>query len=48
MAIKVIRDEITDHPEALTRFRREVETAGAVRSAYTANLIDASLDAAPY
>lgn len=48
MAIKVIRDEITDHPEALTRFRREVETAGAVRGAYTANLIDASLDAAPY
>ncbi|MQY38258.1 Serine/threonine-protein kinase PknD [Streptomyces sp. RB17] len=48
VAIKVIRDEITDHPEALTRFRREVETARAVRSAYTANLIDASLDAAPY
>jgi serine/threonine protein kinase len=48
VAIKVIRDEITDHPEALARFRREVETARAVRSAYTANLIDASLDAAPY
>ncbi|MFF3913380.1 serine/threonine-protein kinase [Streptomyces sp. NPDC001852] len=48
VAIKVIRDEITDHPEALARFRREVETARAVRSAYTANLIDASLDSAPY
>ncbi|MEU8971954.1 serine/threonine-protein kinase [Streptomyces monashensis] len=48
VAIKVIRDEITEHPEALARFRREVETARAVRSAYTANLIDASLDAAPY
>ncbi|MFI1483364.1 serine/threonine-protein kinase [Streptomyces sp. NPDC020747] len=48
VAIKVIRDEITDHPEALARFRREVETARAVRSAYTANLIDSSLDAAPY
>ncbi|MFF3330171.1 serine/threonine-protein kinase [Streptomyces sp. NPDC002888] len=47
VAIKVIRDEITDHPEALARFRREVETVRAVRSAYTANLIDASLDAAP-
>ncbi|MGW1785796.1 serine/threonine-protein kinase [Streptomyces sp. NPDC002143] len=47
VAIKVIRDEIIDHPEALARFRREVETARAVRSAYTANLIDASLDAAP-
>lgn len=48
VAIKVIREEITDHPEALARFRREVETVRAVRSAYTANLIDASLDAAPY
>ncbi|SNX62230.1 serine/threonine protein kinase [Streptomyces sp. TLI_55] len=48
VAVKVIRDEITDHPEALARFRREVETVRAVRSAYTANLIDASLDAAPY
>ncbi|MFD7458868.1 MULTISPECIES: serine/threonine protein kinase [unclassified Streptomyces] len=48
VAIKVIRDEITDHPEALARFRREVETARAVRSAFTANLIDASLEAAPY
>ncbi|MFI2203591.1 serine/threonine-protein kinase [Streptomyces sp. NPDC020192] len=48
VAIKVIRDEITGHPEALARFRREVETARAVRSAYTANLIDASLDVAPY
>ncbi|MGC0331046.1 hypothetical protein RKD23_004036 [Streptomyces sp. SAI-170] len=48
VAIKMIRDEITDHPEALARFRREVETVRAVRSAYTANLIDASLDAAPY
>ncbi|MER6348962.1 serine/threonine protein kinase [Streptomyces sp. NPDC001595] len=48
VAIKVIREEITDHPEALARFRREVETARAVRSAFTANLIDASLEAAPY
>ncbi|MFH8800263.1 serine/threonine-protein kinase [Streptomyces sp. NPDC017936] len=48
VALKVIRDEITDHPEALARFRREVETVRAVRSAYTANLIDASLETAPY
>ncbi|POX52766.1 serine/threonine protein kinase [Streptomyces sp. Ru71] len=47
VALKVIRDEITDHPEALARFRREVETVRAVRSAYTANLIDASLDSTP-
>ncbi|MFF0364188.1 MULTISPECIES: serine/threonine-protein kinase [Streptomyces] len=48
VAIKVIRDEITDHPEALARFRREVETVRLVRSAYTANLIDASLDSSPH
>ncbi|WP_448315625.1 serine/threonine-protein kinase, partial [Streptomyces sp. CO7] len=48
VALKVIRDGITEHPEALPRFRREVDTARAVRSAYTANLIDASLDEAPY
>ncbi|MDA5279143.1 serine/threonine-protein kinase [Streptomyces sp. Isolate_45] len=48
VAIKVIKDEITGHPEALARFRREAETVRAVRSAYTANLIDASLAAPPY
>ena len=48
VAIKVIRDEITDHPEALSRFRREANTVRAVRSAYTANLMDASLESAPY
>ncbi|MEU2392369.1 serine/threonine-protein kinase [Streptomyces sp. NPDC007369] len=48
VAVKVIRDEITGHPEALARFRREAETVRAVRSAYTANLIDASLAAAPF
>ncbi|MFE9931315.1 serine/threonine-protein kinase [Streptomyces sp. NPDC005533] len=48
VAIKVIKEEITGHPEALARFRREVETVRAVRSAYTANLIDASLAAPPY
>ncbi|MFI2781245.1 serine/threonine-protein kinase [Streptomyces sp. ALB3] len=48
VAVKVIRDEISDHPEALTRFRREAATVEAVRSAYTAQLIEASLDAPPY
>ncbi|MFE9173526.1 protein kinase [Streptomyces kebangsaanensis] len=48
VALKVIRDEITGHATTLARFRREVETVRAVRSAYTANLIDASLDEAPY
>ncbi|WP_328962698.1 serine/threonine-protein kinase [Streptomyces virginiae] len=48
VAVKVIKEEITGHPEALARFRREAETVRAVRSAYTANLIDASLAAPPY
>ncbi|MDI3407452.1 serine/threonine protein kinase [Streptomyces cavernicola] len=48
VAIKVIKDEIADHPEVLARFRREAETVRAVRSAYTANLIDASLEEAPF
>ncbi|MEU3777459.1 serine/threonine-protein kinase [Streptomyces sp. NPDC032472] len=48
VAVKVIREEITGHPEALSRFRREAETVRAVRSAYTANLIDASLAAPPF
>ncbi|MFG3335174.1 serine/threonine-protein kinase [Streptomyces tendae] len=48
VALKVIRDEIVDRPEAMARFRREVETVRTVRSVYTANLIDASLEAAPY
>ncbi|GHC72379.1 hypothetical protein GCM10010507_59390 [Streptomyces cinnamoneus] len=48
LAIKVIREDFADSPEALARFRREVETVRAVRSAFTANLIDASLEAPPY
>ncbi|MFG2621763.1 serine/threonine-protein kinase [Streptomyces sp. NPDC048507] len=48
VAVKVIRDEITGHPEALARFRREAGTIRAVRSAYTANLIDASLAEPPF
>lgn len=48
VAVKVIRDEISDHPDALARFRREAATVGTVRSAYTAQLIDVSLDASPY
>ncbi|WP_413754071.1 protein kinase [Streptomyces sp. R-74717] len=48
VAVKVIRDEINDHPEALARFRREAATVEAVRSAYTAQLIEASLGSSPY
>lgn len=48
VAVKVIRDEISDHPDASVRFRREAATVGRVRSAYTAQLIEASLDSSPY
>ncbi|MFI9721245.1 serine/threonine-protein kinase [Streptomyces sp. NPDC052396] len=48
LAIKVIRDDFAQSQEALTRFRREVETARAVHGAYTAQVVDASLAAAPY
>lgn len=48
VAVKVIRDEISDHPESLARFRREAATMETVRSPYTAQLIEASLDSSPY
>ncbi|MFD8012210.1 serine/threonine-protein kinase [Streptomyces sp. NPDC058955] len=48
VALKVIRDEIAGHREALARFRREVATVRTVRSPHTAHLVDASLDEAPY
>ncbi|MER7726842.1 protein kinase [Streptomyces sp. NPDC096323] len=48
VAVKVIRDEISEHPDALARFRREVATVETVRNAYTAQLIEASLDSSPY
>ncbi|MFI5754983.1 protein kinase [Streptomyces sp. NPDC051569] len=48
VAVKVIRDEISDHPESLARFRREAATVETVRSVHTAQLIEASLDTSPY
>ncbi|MBZ4319105.1 serine/threonine protein kinase [Streptomyces huiliensis] len=48
LAIKVIREDFAQSGEASARFRREVATVGAVRSAYTANLVDASLETVPY
>ncbi|MFB8347760.1 serine/threonine-protein kinase [Streptomyces niveus] len=48
VAVKVIRDEISGHPESLARFRREAATMETVRSPYTAQLIEASLDSSPY
>jgi serine/threonine protein kinase len=47
-AIKVIGEQFEDYPEALARFRREVENLHTVRSSRTATLIDYQIAAAPY
>ncbi|MFH8533974.1 protein kinase [Streptomyces tendae] len=47
-AVKVINDHLQQDEHALHRFRREAETLGTVRSAYTAALIDAELETPPY
>ncbi|MEU1348715.1 protein kinase [Streptomyces sp. NPDC005795] len=47
VAVKVIRDDMGEDPDASARFRREAATVGRVRSAYTAQLIEASLDSSP-
>lgn len=48
VAVKVLREEIAEHPDALPRFRREVATVRTIRDTRTARLVDASLDAPPY
>ncbi|MDJ0384117.1 serine/threonine-protein kinase [Streptomyces sp. G-G2] len=48
VAVKVVREEFLGHPQALARFRREARTVAEVRSAYTARLVDASLEEAPF
>ncbi|MFJ4871411.1 serine/threonine-protein kinase [Streptomyces sp. NPDC088757] len=48
VAVKVIREEIAGHPDALPRFRREVATVRTIRDPRTARLVDASLEAPPY
>ncbi|WP_030156966.1 serine/threonine-protein kinase [Streptomyces sp. NRRL S-244] len=47
VAIKVVRPELAEDPAFRRRFRREVEAARRVRGAYTAELIDADVDATP-
>ncbi|MFI1410238.1 protein kinase [Streptomyces sp. NPDC020707] len=47
-AVKVINAHLQDDPAALQRFRREVETLGTVRNAFTAALIDAEVDSPPF
>ncbi|MFE3823939.1 ricin-type beta-trefoil lectin domain protein [Streptomyces sp. NPDC059092] len=48
LALKVVRDDFAESADILARFRREVETVGRVRSAYTAALVDCEVDARPY
>ncbi|MVO90495.1 transporter substrate-binding domain-containing protein [Streptomyces sp. p1417] len=48
LAIKVIREDLAEEADVLTRFRREVDTVRAVRSPYTARLVSARLDSPPY
>ncbi|MFF5567115.1 ricin-type beta-trefoil lectin domain protein [Streptomyces sp. NPDC012623] len=48
LAVKVVRDDFAQSPDVLTRFRREVETVGRVRSAYTAALVDYDVTSKPY
>ncbi|MFH8466661.1 protein kinase [Streptomyces sp. NPDC017991] len=47
-AVKVINSHLQYDPAALQRFRREVETLGTIRNAFTAALIDAEMDSPPF
>ncbi|GGT01742.1 serine/threonine-protein kinase [Streptomyces toxytricini] len=48
VAVQVVGSRTTGDPEALARFKREAEAVRAVRSAHTADLVDASLAAPPF
>ncbi|WP_394425705.1 protein kinase domain-containing protein [Streptomyces sp. SGAir0957] len=47
-AVKVVNAHLQADPDALDRFRREVETLGTVRNAFTAALIDAEVTTPPF
>lgn len=47
-AVKVVNAHLQGDPAALHRFRREVETLGTIRNAFTAALIDAEVNAPPF
>ncbi|WP_221348409.1 protein kinase domain-containing protein [Streptomyces beigongshangae] len=47
-AVKVINAHLQYDPAALGRFRREVETLGTIRNAFTAALIDAEVTNPPF
>ncbi|MFI6156700.1 protein kinase [Kitasatospora sp. NPDC051170] len=44
-AVKTVRRDLLDHPEAADRFRREIEALRAVGSPYAARLLDADPEA---
>ncbi|WP_051838367.1 protein kinase domain-containing protein [Streptomyces sp. NRRL WC-3742] len=44
-AVKTVRRDLLDHPEAADRFRREIEALRAVESPYVARLLDADPEA---
>ncbi|MDQ0772191.1 hypothetical protein QF026_000657 [Streptomyces aurantiacus] len=47
-AVKVVNAHLQGDPAALHRFRREVETLGTIRNAFTAALIDAEVNTPPF
>jgi hypothetical protein len=47
VAVKVMRPELGDDQEFLTRFRREIAAARLVSGQYTAQVLDANADASP-
>nr|WP_179419302.1 serine/threonine-protein kinase [Streptomyces sp. TLI_235] len=48
VALKIVHPDLRDDPEALPRFRREVAVVRGMRSAFSAALVDAETEHAPY
>ncbi|MCU7821554.1 serine/threonine-protein kinase [Kitasatospora sp. DSM 101779] len=48
VAVKIVHPDLQDDPEALPRFRREVAVVRGMRSAFSAALVDAETEHAPY
>ncbi|WP_052390481.1 serine/threonine protein kinase [Streptomyces sp. NRRL B-24484] len=48
VALKIVHPDLQDDPEALPRFRREVAVVRGMRSAFSAALVDAETEHAPY
>ncbi|MEV6210937.1 serine/threonine-protein kinase [Kitasatospora sp. NPDC051914] len=48
VALKIVHPDLQEDPEALPRFRREVAVVRTMRSAFSAALVDAETERAPY